>query len=154
MHAGIPSFLMSQDWHDVIIYTLHSWELQRQVRKIFPGSSNVTAYLFSATRSPRVRSVDMPTSPRTSALHHKNHFLDSLASTERSWHQRLCAWEISQCQHEQGPHERRVKALIVIYQPCSQQICRNCLTVSQRDPVSSTEVRQDTHHQHTLPAFW
>lgn len=37
------------------------------------------------------------------ALHHKNHFLDSLASTERSWHQSLCAWEIAQCQHEKGP---------------------------------------------------
>lgn len=77
MHAGIPSFLMSQPWHGVVVYGLHCWELHRQLRKIFPASSNSTAYLFPATCRPR--GSDMPPSPGMSALCRENHFLDSLA---------------------------------------------------------------------------
>lgn len=99
MHAGIPSFLMSQPWHGVVVYGLHCWELHRQLRKSFPASSNFTAYLFPATCRPRgsdnaYKPWDVSTVPRESLLR-------LTSPTECS--QRPCAWEISRCQHEQGP---------------------------------------------------
>lgn len=96
MHAVVPSFLISQHWHDVISYKLHYRELHCQVRKLFPVSSNFTCLCWAGCISflnlmqPTGQRLDIITGSRLSALGCRNHFLDQLTPTEHSWHQRLC----------------------------------------------------------------